>query len=383
MPVGYLISVAVIAAGTLCALAPLRRPRPLAELSFRCGLLLNEAPVIGGYFLLASTLLAFAQRDIGTPGAWAVVGAAALTGAGLVVIVRRGLRAAPVLERALAEGLGPDGRAAAGAGPDGRPRHRRRLAQALFAPVFPRRRDVERIPNLRYGDAGRRNLLDVYRHRSRPAGGPVLIHLHGGGYRQGRKNTQSLPLLYRLAGRGWVCVSANYRLKPAARHPDHLVDLKRVIAWVRTRGPEYGADPSRLFVAGSSAGGHMAALAALTPNDAAFQPGFEDADTSVTAAVCLNGYFGPYYDDHRSSSPAAHVRADAPPFLIVHGDRDTVVPAAEARRFADTLRAASASPVVHAELPGAQHAFDLFPSVRFEAVVDAVEVFADRVLKGR
>ncbi|MCC5033882.1 alpha/beta hydrolase [Streptomyces sp. WAC 00631] len=211
----------------------------------------------------------------------------------------------------------------------------------------------------------------------------MLIHLHGGGYRQGRKNTQALPLLYRLASRGWVCVSANYRLRPAARHPDHLVDLKQVIAWVRAHGPGYGADPSRLVVAGSSAGGHMAALAALTPNDPVFQPGFEEADTAVTAAVCLNGYFGPYYGHGAASSPAAHVRADAPPFLIVHGDRDTVVPATEARRFAGTLRAASAASVVHAELPGAQHAFDLFPSARFEAVVDAVEVFADRVLKGR
>jgi acetyl esterase/lipase len=78
-------------------------------------------------------------------------------------------------------------------------------------------------------------------------------------------------------------VSANYRLRPAARHPDHLVDLKRVIAWVRGHGHEFGADPATLFVSGSSAGGHLAALAALTPNDPAFQPGFEDVDTSVTA----------------------------------------------------------------------------------------------------
>jgi acetyl esterase/lipase len=73
------------------------------------------------------------------------------------------------------------------------------------------------------------------------------------------------PLLYRLASQGWVCVSANYRLQPAAQHPDHLIDLKQVIAWVRAHGHEYGADPALLFVAGSSAGAHMASLAALTP----------------------------------------------------------------------------------------------------------------------
>jgi acetyl esterase/lipase len=123
------------------------------------------------------------------------------------------------------------------------------------------------------------------------------------------------------------------------------------------------------------------ALAALTPNDPAFQPGFEDSDTSVTAAVCLNGFFGPYDGQDPTSAMVSRVRADAPPFLIAHDDQDTVVPVANARRFADALRATSTSPVVHAELPGAQHAFDLSHSFRFETVVDAVEVFAACVLK--
>jgi acetyl esterase/lipase len=224
--------------------------------------------------------------------------------------------------------------------------------------------------------AGRRNLLDLYRHRARPSGGPVLIHLHGGGYYRGRKNSQSLPLLYRLASQGWVCVSANYRLRPAAQHPDHLIDLKKVIAWVRAHGPEYGADPGLLFVSGSSAGAHMASLAALTPNDPTFQPGFEDADTSVTAAIGLNGWYGGYYGQEDASSPLAHVRPDAPPFFIAHGDHDTVAPVEVARYFAGTLGNVSTNPVVYAELPGAQHAFDLFGSLRFEMVVDAIEAFA-------
>ena len=223
--------------------------------------------------------------------------------------------------------------------------------------------------------AGRRNLLDPYRHRARPSGGPVLIHLHGGGYYRGRKNSQSLPLLYRLASQGWVCVSANYRLRPAAQHPDHLIDLKKVIAWVRAHGHEYGADPGLLFVSGSSAGAHMASLAALTPNDPSFQPGFEDADTSVTAAIGLNGWYGGYYGQEDASSPLAHVRPDAPPFFIAHGDHDTVAPVEVARYFAGKLGNVSTNPVVYAELPGAQHAFDLFGSLRFERVVDAIEAF--------
>ncbi|WP_405140823.1 alpha/beta hydrolase [Sphaerisporangium sp. NBC_01403] len=162
-------------------------------------------------------------------------------------------------EHALAEGLGAGWRSAL----DVRPRHRLPLARILLRPVFTRRRDVERVADIAYGEAGRRNLLDVYRHRSRPSGGPVLIHLHGGRYYRGRKDSQSLPLLYRLAGQGWVCVSANYRLRPAARHPDHLIDVKRVIAWVREHGREYGADPAMLFVSGSSAGGHRGERSAL------------------------------------------------------------------------------------------------------------------------
>ncbi|MGW2155901.1 alpha/beta hydrolase [Nonomuraea sp. NPDC001699] len=133
----------------------------------------------------------------------------------------------------------------------------------------------------------------------------MLIHLHGGGYSGGHKNSQSLPLLHHLASQGWVCVSANYRLRPQAQHPDHLIDLKKIIAWVREHAHEYGADPSTLFVAGSSAGGHLAAPAALTPNDPAFQPGFEHADTSVTGVIYLNGWYGPYFDDDPASSPPA------------------------------------------------------------------------------
>jgi acetyl esterase/lipase len=235
------------------------------------------------------------------------------------------------------------------------------------------------VANISYGDAGRRNRLDLYRHRSRPSGGPVLVYFHGGTFRSGRKNREARPLLYRLASQGWVCVSANYRLSPAASFPDHQIDAKKVIAWTRRHGHEYGADPSVLVVAGSSAGGHLAALAALTPNHPAFQPGFEGPDTSVTAAICLYGYYGGLDTGGRlasSTHPQAYVRPDAPPFFVAHGDQDTIVLVEDARRFVERLRDASSNPVVYAELPGAQHGFDLYHSIRFEAVVDAIEAFA-------
>jgi acetyl esterase/lipase len=374
MPVGYLVSVALLALVTLFALVPLRSA---GNLSFRLGLLLNEVPIIAFYWLLACTCLAFAEGDISSVGGWAAVGLAALTTAALAVLAWRGLQARPALERAMAEALGADWRAAIDPGLAARLRRRLPLVRILLLPLSRRGRGVERVANIRYGDAGRRNLLDLYRSRARPSGGPVLIHLHGGGYTRGRKNSQSLPLLYRLASQGWVCVSANYRLRPAVQHPEHLIDLKRVIAWVRAHGQEYGADPGLLFVAGSSGGAHMASLAALTPNDPAFQPGFEDADTSVTAVIGLNGYYGSYYGDADggASAPLAHARPDAPPFFIAHGGHDTMVPVETVRYFAARLGSVSANPVVYAELPGAQHAFDLFHSLRFELVVDAIEAF--------
>jgi acetyl esterase/lipase len=146
---------------------------------------------------------------------------------------------------------------------------------------------------------------------------------------------------------------------------------------VRKHADEYGVDPATVFVAGSSAGGHMASIAALTPNDPAFQPGFEDADTSVAAAISLYGYLGTSDGRDSSSSPQAHVRPDAPPFFLAQGDRDTYSPrfVSIARDFAAKLHDSSSNPVVYAELPDAQHSFDLFHSIRFETVVDGIEGF--------
>jgi acetyl esterase/lipase len=175
-----------------------------------------------------------------------------------------------------------------------------------------------------------------------------------------------------------VCISANYRLRPA-RFPDQLIDVKKVIAWVREHSDEYGVDPDMLIVAGSSAGGHLASLAALTANDPAFQPGFEQADTSVVAAISLYGYYGSIDTKGPTSSPLAYVGADAPPFFVAHGDQDTLVLVEDARGFVEQLQRGSSNPVVYAELPGGQHSFDLFHSIRFEIVVDAIEAFASCV----
>jgi acetyl esterase/lipase len=378
VPIGYLVAATLVAWCTFFALAP---PRPRqsspSNLSFRFGYLLNELPFVAFYWLLASTLLAFGQGDLESPGGWVAFGLAVLTTVGLVVVAWRGLRAGPAVDRALREGLGAGWRTAIDAGMAAGLRRRLPFARILVGPFVVRRREVERVANISYGDTGRWNLLDLYRHRSHRSSGPTLVYLHGGAFLSGAKSREARPLIYRLASQGWVCISANYRLSPAARSPDHLIDVKKVLAWVREHGHEYGADPAVVVVAGSSAGGHLTAMAALTPNAPAFQPGFERADTSVTAAICLYGYYGSLDANERSpSSPLAYVRSDAPPFFVAHGDQDTVVLVEDARRFVERLRSTSSNPVVYAELPGAQHAFDLFHSLRFETVVDAIEAFA-------
>jgi len=334
------VTAAVVACCTLLALAPLRRPFALGVMSWFLSSLLNELPFFVFYLLLVSTLLGIGPGGLDSPTDWAAAGLTVAATAGLAVVAWRGLRAGPAAGRALSEGLGAGWRTdLENAGVAARLRRRLPLARIVFGPFFFRRRDVERVANISYGDAGRKNLLDLYRHRAHPPGGPVLVHLHGGFLFMGKKNREALPLLYSLASQGWVCISANYRLRPAATFPDHLIDVKKVIAWVREHGHGYGADPAVVFIAGSSSGGHLAALAALTPGDPAYQPGFEDADTSVTAAICLHGYYGdPAAQEQSPFLPLAYDGTGAPPFFIAHGDHDTLIPVEAARLFAGKLR---------------------------------------------
>ncbi|MDQ1025072.1 acetyl esterase/lipase [Streptomyces umbrinus] len=377
MPMGYVVTTALLVWCTFFSVVAPRRPQPLATMSFWFGMILNELPFLGMFAVVASTALAFAQGDLESSASKVTAAVALAAIPGMAVCAWRGLRTDQVVERALEQGLGTGWRDHVHT-----PLRRRRpWVRILLLPILMRQRGVQRTPNIRYGDAGRRNLLDVYRRRDTPQNAPVLIYFHGGGYTGGAKNREARPLLYRLADQGWVCISANYRLQPETTFPGHQIDAKKAIAWVREHAPEYGADPSRLFVAGSSAGSNLAALCALTPNDPVFQPGFESADTAVTAAICLYGYYGHFFGEEPEVTPSPYqpheyLNPGAPPFLIAHGTKDALAPVEGARYFVDRLRRVSESTVVYAELPGGQHAFDLFHSARFEAVVDGVEAFA-------
>ncbi len=166
-------------------------------------------------------------------------------------------------------------------------------APAWWRTIFPwpiKPPAVQRLRNLTYGELGDwRQRLDVLRRRDATGPNPVLVYLHGGGYFTGNKNFEARALRYRFAARGWVVVSANYRLRPQVGWPEHLVDVKRVIAWVREHAEEYGMDADQVVLSGSSAGAHLSVQAALTQNDSFLQPGFTGADTSVAGVVGLYG----------------------------------------------------------------------------------------------
>ena len=261
--------------------------------------------------------------------------------------------------------------------------------------------------HISYSDAGKRNLLDIYQPRTPREGGfPVLLQVHGGAWMIGEKEQQAKPLMYHLAERGWLCVAINYRLSPDAAFPAHIIDVKKAIAWIREHIDAYGGNPDFIAITGGSAGGHLSSLAALTPDSAEWQPGFEEADTSVQAAVPFYGVYD-FLDRNNirpemsmegviadrviqckreenpelwdKGSPLSHVRADAPPMFVIQGTHDSLVWVEEARAFVSALQAVSQQPVAYAELPGAQHAFEIFHSVRTDHTVHAVGRFLECV----
>jgi len=403
MPWAFLAVTLVGAWFTFNAYLPHRRQGGLRVPSFLAGWLTSELP--GHHFawqVVATAFFVWAGALAAWPG-WLGLGITLASWLGLLAMVPLARRSAGALEGSLASALGRDYRERVEAG--GRRRSAPPSRSQLLVPLWMRDRAVRVSRDLRYAPgAGRRHLLDVYAPLEGVRDAPVLLQIHGGAWVVGHKRQQALPLMLDLAARGWVCVAINYRLSPRATFPDHLVDVKLAVRWIREHVAEHGGDPSFLAVTGGSAGGHLAALAALTPNDPAYQPGFEAFDTRVQACVPFYGVYDftdrlgidPGFvrflervvmkrkiaedpEAFERASPMGRVRVDAPPFFVVHGTHDSLVPLATARHFAELLRKTSRQRVAFAEVPYAQHAFEVFHSLRTRCAVEAVGRFLDFV----
>ncbi|MGD9621681.1 MAG: alpha/beta fold hydrolase [Mycolicibacterium sp.] len=271
------------------------------------------------------------------------------------------------------------------------------------------RRSVHRT-SVRYGPRPSQ-LLDVWRRDELPEQpAPVLLFVPGGAWVHGSRFMQGYPLMAHLAEKGWVCLSIDYRVAPHDRWPAHITDVKTAIAWARANVDKFGGDRNFVTIAGVSAGGHLAALAGLTANDPELQDELpEGSDTSVDAVV---GIYGRYdwedrstvervrfvdflervvvrrkIDKHpdlfRKASPIARVHADAPPFLVVHGTGDSVIPVAQAQSFVERLKTVSRSVVSYVELPGAGHGFDMIDGARTGSASTAIGLFLNHIHRNR
>lgn len=397
---GALAVTAVTAAATLNAYRPLARGGYASLWSWGFGLVVSEFPLQTLASQLAGLAVTARQltRSVRTLG-WLVTGVSAL---GLLNFNRAGHQANAVLTTALDAGLGTD-RHAESAGLWRRPAGTGTAKTPGALRMLRIYREYAHDANISYGEFGGANQLDIWRRPDLdPAGkAPVLFQIPGGAWTTGNKRGQAHPLMSHLAELGWICVAINYRHSPRNTWPDHIIDVKRALAWVKTHIAHYGGDPDFIAVTGGSAGGHLSSLAALTPNDPALQPGFEDADTRVQAAVPFYGIYdftrlkdamhpmmlpllermvvkqprATSLESYVAASPVTHVGPDAPPFFVLHGRNDSLVPVEQARDFVRRLRHVSKQPVVYAELPFTQHAFDVFGSARAAHSAVAVEQF--------
>ncbi|MCR9163670.1 MAG: alpha/beta hydrolase fold domain-containing protein [Nannocystaceae bacterium] len=379
-----------LAALAFNAVRPIRRSRVLLLPSFLAGTLLAETSV----FILPLALAAAGFTVwLGEPRTAPVWLALTLTGLAAVLLVGQvvsSLRTKATLHADVPE-----------FGRDRRLPWRRLLWP--FPYRFSKRRVTRGVEFARV--AGQRLRLDVYHPPASVRGPrPAVIHVHGGGWVVGSRAEQGIPIMALLSDRGYVCFNISYRLSPGATWPEHVVDVKRAIAWVRENADAYGVDPSFITIIGGSAGGHLTAMAALTQDDVTLQPGFEDADCSVQAAVPLYAVFDltdvkgrhapgfhsmlveplllkAFYEEEperfAAASPIHRVRPDAPPFFVIHGSRDSMVPLGDAEDFVAALREVSEAPVRFTVVPGAHHSFDLLVSLRSLPVIEAIGDWID------
>ena len=310
--------------------------------------------VVGAVLVLAGgTRLA-----MGRLGLW-MLGLSVL---GLVALIARDLRSARALEGGIRTPLFPE-----------------TMPTLLTGRPIPTPPGVDQIDEIPYDES---NTFDLIRSDGFPGARPVFVYVHGGGWTGGGPQKQARRMFHTLARAGWVVVALRYPLAPAATISDQVLAIKRALRHLVDNADGYGVDPNRVVLSGSSAGGHLASLAALR---SAAHLGGDAIDVDLRACVPMYGIYDmanrnrtrphwPYVDrdvmrgsfdqkpeEFHAVSPLDHVRQDAPPFLVIHGTHDSLVPIAEAEAFVDAMELAGA-PVEFVRVLGAQHGFDAVSS---------------------
>ncbi|NOX60935.1 MAG: alpha/beta hydrolase [Chloroflexi bacterium] len=338
------------------------------------------------------------------------------TGAGLIAALFAAFytRAVTRPHRGFEEAFGPDWEARIP------PEQRRRMASRRWTPIALPSGAWQWHRDFIYGQspATRRPLLaDIWRPGPgvRPSG-LIVIYIHGGAWVMGDKDMYTRAFFRRLAGQGHVIMDVAYTLWPESDMQSMVTEIKQAILWMKARAAEFKADPERIVLMGSSAGGHLALLAAYTPNHPAFQPKGWEGDTAVRAVV---GYYPPVdledvhrygqmvFEDYLASkrvrralaiaelklmkmypeaarrqkeislvaailggtpeqipetyrllSPIHHVGLDAPPTLLLPAGDDFFMLTPAVHRLYARLREANV-PAIMVEYPYSDHAFDL------------------------
>lgn len=218
-------------------------------------------------------------------------------------------------------------------------------------------------------DGHERQKLDLYLPKSETLL-PLIVWIHGGAFKHGSKESEELPVAY--LSRGFALASINYRLSQHAIFPAQIEDCKAAVRWLRANAAQYGLDANRVVAWGPSAGGHLSSMLGTTGQTNQFDVGEHlELPSRVQAVV---DYFGPtdflQMDAQRlpdgmehdppdspesllvggpiqknpdkvaAANPITYVTADAPPFLIVHGNRDPLVPYQQSLLLLDALKAA-------------------------------------------
>jgi len=212
---------------------------------------------------------------------------------------------------------------------------------------------IEEIKNLEYKNVNGKSLqLDLYRLKEKGQSVPLIVFIHGGGWRGGER-ADYLVYLIPFAKSGYVTATVSYRLLDDGPYPACVEDIKDAIQWFYEHGEEYGYDPDRIAVVGGSAGAHLAMLAAYgwtkksAPNDSleisekphrikAVVDIYGPADLTTEYArnhILVTSFLAKSYDEspeiYVQASPVHYLDKNDPPTLILQGTSDDLVPASQ------------------------------------------------------